>query len=370
MRAKIKPIPVTILTGFLGVGKTTLLNRILHAEHGLRIAVLVNDFGAVNIDTQLVANVEGETISMANGCICCTIRDDLLQAAKEIVQQPNPPEYIIVEPSGVSDPALVARTFYLLRPSVQVDSIIAVVDAEQIAELRGHYQILAINQVESADIILLNKVDLVNDAKREAIRRWVRNQVPQARIVETVEGNAPLELLLGAGNFDAARLAERPELDIHVHPEVSTRGQEHAHAEVDVQEHVHHHHDDEHEHHEHSLLFSTWFYTSDIPLNFLLLRRLMEQLPVGIFRAKGIVYLESMKARGILQMTGRRCQLRLGPHWESSESSKTQLVFIGEPGSIDPATLGQQIESCRSNINDETEGTVEDVVHWLRALAN
>ena len=225
-----QPIPVTILTGFLGAGKTTLLNRILHTDHGLKIAVLVNDFGKVNIDAQLVVGVEGESmINLSNGCICCTIRDDLLLAAEQLIARPDPPEYIVVEPSGVSDPVAVAQTFALLRPHVQVDSIIAVIDCEQLPNLKGRNQLLALEQIGVADIILLNKVDLADPEVVTGMQTWIRRINANARFLETIACNAPLELLLGVGNFTPDRLVNRTALDIHVHPEGETHDHEHHH---------------------------------------------------------------------------------------------------------------------------------------------
>ena len=138
-----KPTPVTVLAGFLGAGKTTLLNRILQSQHGLRIAVMINDFGALNIDAQLVSAIEDDfTVNLENGCICCNIRDDLLAQTLALLRRPDPPEYIIVEASGVSDPMAIAETFTLTEIShlLYLDSVITLVDAEQFGNLTGDYQ--------------------------------------------------------------------------------------------------------------------------------------------------------------------------------------------------------------------------------------
>ncbi|MCL4860512.1 MAG: GTP-binding protein [Caldilineaceae bacterium] len=365
-------IPITILTGFLGAGKTTLLNRILHADHGLKIAVLVNDFGAVNIDTQLVVGVEGETISLANGCICCTIREDLLVTTAQLLDRPDPPEYIIVETSGVSDPAAVVTSFLLLRDYLYVDSVVTIVDAEQIRTLNNQSMIVAMDQIGVADIVVINKVDLVAPDELAELKSWIRRILPAARMVETTHCDAPLELLIGVGNFDLARIADKAPLDIHVHPEGEMHDHAHDHSKLHGHEDDQKAHD-EHVHTDHSLLFSTWHYHSEQPLSFKAVRRAIDKLPTSIYRAKGFLFLDAPTGalgarRGVLHIVGKRARLTLGEPWSAEETPQTQLVFIGEPGSIDPAGLYERFDRCRPGKNNLVRDLIEDVADWVRVF--
>ena len=350
----LQPVPVTIITGFLGSGKTTLLNRILHADHGLRVAVLVNDFGAINIDTQLVVGVEEDTINLANGCICCTIRGDLLKATLDLLQRPEPPEYILVETSGVSDPLEVALTFRAIQ-RVQIDSILTVMDAEQILSLDQRYAALAIYQVGMADIVILNKVDLVDGAQLQAVRDYIRRIVPQARIIETTHGDVPLEFMLNVGQFEIERLASRQPHDIHVHAE----GDEHGHEDNE------HHH----EHTDHTLVFSTWSWRSSQPVSFRALQRMVNRLPETIYRAKGIFFLaDAPDRKGILQVVGRRASVTLAQDGWENTAPLSQIVVIGAAGSVDGDTLNQHMEACLA-VNapkSELEYITRTVIEWLR----
>ena len=371
-----KPIPVTLLTGFLGAGKTTLVNRILHADHGLRIAVLVNDFGAVNIDSRLIVGVQGETISLANGCICCTIRDDLLRATAQLLEGPNPPEHIIVEPSGVSDPGAVVRSFLLLRPHIQLDSVICLIDAEQFTGLTGRNALLAMDQVAMADIILVNKVELASRTQLERIHRFIERTAPRARLIETTHANAPLEFLIGVGRFDLERLQARQALEIHVHPEGGEGHHDHEddpehshdHAAQDQERNGQHRHQQHHEHTDHTLLFSTWHHHSQTPLDFHSVRRMIDRLPAGIFRAKGFVYLDKpAERRGVLQVVGNRVRFTFGEPW-GNEPPATNVVLIGEPGAIAPEELQERFETCRPGANSRAKELIQEVVEWVRGI--
>lgn len=302
--------PITILTGFLGAGKTTLLNHILRGANGMRIAVLVNDFGAINIDAELVESVREDTVNLRNGCICCSIRGDLLAAVLALLRRSEPPEYIIIECSGVADPVAVARTFVLpeLRLYVQLDSTITVVDAEQV-HANEEYQDLIGDQIAAADIVLLNKIDLASANLRAGLHEWIGYLVPRARILEVEHAQAPLELLLGVGAY--GRALERPE---HCH--------------------------------EHNAQFATWSFEADQPFHFHALRQTLAELPDGVFRAKGVLWVaEETHRQVVLHLVGRRVTLSPAANW-GEEPRRSRLVLLGRPNSVDAEALHQQFTAA------------------------
>lgn len=337
-------VKLTLLAGFLGAGKTTLLNALVRAEHGVKVGVIVNDFGEINIDAELVASTDGDTVTLANGCICCTIRDDLLLTMFRLLHRDDAPEHIIVECSGVSDPAAVLRGFEEARlyDIVDIDAVVVVVDAEQMMTLEFRDKPLALHQLAVADLVVLNKVDLVDEAQREAVEARVLDTVPGVRILRSVRGDVDFDLLLGTGRFDPSKHLPEP-TDVQVRP--ATRG------------------DDAKE--DHDAVYATWSFTSETPLQPDRVRAAIDALPVGIYRAKGLLYVQGEpNRRVVVQVVGRRVEVELGEYWGEAKK-RSQFVTIGLRDGVDPDALEASFRACE--VEERPRG-VSLLAKWVRSV--
>jgi G3E family GTPase len=350
--------PVTVLTGYLGAGKTTLLNRILSEDHGKRYAVIVNEFGEIGIDNDLIVGADEEVFEMNNGCVCCTVRGDLIRVVSGLMKRKGGFDAIIVETTGLADPGPVAQTFFVdedVRAKTQLDSVTTVVDAKHLP-LRLKDSKEAAEQIAFADQIILNKTDLVSEAELVEVERAIRTLNPLAPIHRAQRSNVPLEQVLGRGSFDLARIEEL-EPDFlspphgeagHVHDEHC--GHDHHDHDHHHDDHGHHHHDHEHDHiHDHVAESGIRgiSLTADKPLNgnrvTAWLNNVLQTQGPDILRAKGILDVAGESRRLVFQAVHMILEGDFQGEWKASDKRYSRLVFIGR--NLDEAALRAGFES-------------------------
>ncbi len=337
-------LPVTIITGFLGSGKTTLLNHILTNQDGVKTAVLVNEFGEIGIDNDLIVETGDDSgmVELSNGCICCTINNDLMEAVHRVLERQDNVDYLVVETTGLADPLPVALTFLgtELRDMTRLDSIVTVVDAENYS-LDLFNSEAAQNQVAYGDTILLNKTDLVDDARLEYLESSLRKVKADARILRTNQCQVPLPLILSVGLFESEQYFKSGEQDDHAGHDHA----EHDHAEHDHHDHAHHDHDHDHDHHSHHLEndgFTSLSFQSDKPFAIRKFQNFLDnQISENVFRAKGILWFDESPKRHIFHLSGKRFTLD-DEQWKAEP--KLQIVLIGQD--LDHETLRSQLEAC------------------------
>ncbi len=300
-------IPVTVIGGYLGAGKTTLINGLLAGDHGRRLAVLVNDFGAINIDAKLIAGHDGDTIALSNGCVCCTIADALGAALDKVLAMAVPPDHIVIEASGIANPAKIAM-YGQGWPGLCLDGVVVLVDGETIQARAADKFVGATihQQLTAADILVITKTDLLSGGQRQGAIDWLTRQKPQGRVILASHGDIPASVLLGHNATGAYQtMAAQGHGDYRSLPFQTTR-----------------------------------------PMDRSRLKAQMMAWPKGLLRAKGLVHLRDDPSHAyILQLVGRRHSLEKGPAWPE-EKRETQLVLIGVAADIDPSSLQASLLSA------------------------